>query len=92
MLPVIEALRAAFPFRILGVHADHGSAYINPKVAQRLDTLTVEGTPSRPRPSNDNGLAETQNGAVIRTPLGYTHIPQRYAADVNVGWAEPLNP
>jgi len=31
-----------------------------------LNKLLVEQTKSRPRHSNDNGLAETKNGAVIR--------------------------
>lgn len=92
LLPVIEALLAGFPFRILGFHADNGSEYINHKVARMLDKLTAEFTKSRPRHSNDNGLAETKNGAVIRKHLGYAHIPQRYAAEVNVWCAEQLNP
>ncbi len=66
-----------------------------------LDKLTVEFTKSRPRHSNDNGLAETKNGAVIRKHLGYApkevllgdaHIPQRHAAEVNVWCADNLNP
>jgi transposase InsO family protein len=92
LLPVIEALLAGFPFCILGFHADNGSEYINHKVARMLDKLSAEFTKSRPRHSNDNGLAETKNGAVIRKHLGYAHIPQRYAAEVNVWCAEHLNP
>jgi hypothetical protein len=34
-----------------------------------LDKLRIEFTRSRPRRSNDNGLAETKNGAVIRKVL-----------------------
>lgn len=92
LLPVIEALLAGFPFRILGFHADNGSEYINHKVARMLDKLAAEFTKSRPRHSNDNGLAETKNGAVIRKHLGYAHIPQRHAAEVNAWCAERLNP
>jgi len=92
LLPVIDALLAAFPFRILGFHADNGSEYINHKVAKMLDKLAAEFTKSRPRQSNDNGLAETKNGAVIRKHLGYAHIPQHFAAEVNVFCAEHLNP
>jgi transposase InsO family protein len=92
LLPVIEALLAGFPFRILGFHADNGSEYINHKVAKMLDKLSAEFTKSRPRHSNDNGLAETKNGAVIRKHLGYAHIPQRYAAEVNAWCADHLNP
>lgn len=92
LLPVIEALLAAFPFRILGFHADNGSEYINHKVAKLLDKLAAEFTRSRPRHSNDNGLAETKNGAIVRKHLGYSHIPQRFAATVNAFCAEHLNP
>ncbi len=92
LLPVIEALLAGFPFPILGFHADNGSEYINHKVARMLDKLAAEFTKSRPRHSNDNGLAETKNGAIIRKHLGYSHIPQRCAAEVNTWCAEHLNP
>ena len=56
---------AQFPFEILGFHADNGSEYVNHKVARLLDKLRIEFTRSRPRHSNDNGLAETKNGAVV---------------------------
>jgi transposase InsO family protein len=92
LLPVIEALLAGFPFCILGFHADNGSEYINRKVAKMLNKLAAEFTKSRPRHSNDNGLAETKNGAVIRKHLGYAHIPQRFAAEVNAWCAKHLNP
>ncbi|MBK7234297.1 MAG: integrase [Sterolibacteriaceae bacterium] len=92
LLPVIEALLGGFPFGILGFHADNGSEYINHKVARMLDKLAAEFTKSRPRHSNDNGLAETKNGAVIRKHLGYAHIPQHCAAAVNAWCAEHLNP
>lgn len=88
LLPVIEAMLAGFPFRVMGFHADNGSEYINHTVAK----LRVEFTKSRPRRSNDNGLAETNNGAVIRKHLGYAHIPQRFAGEVNAFCAEHLNP
>jgi len=92
LLPVIGALLAGFPFRVLGFHADNGSEYINHTVAKLLDRLRVEFTKSRPRRSNDNGLAETKNGAIVRKHLGYAHIPQRFAAEVNAFCAEHLNP
>jgi transposase InsO family protein len=83
LLPVIEAMLAQFPFRILGFHADNGSEYINHQVAGLLGKLNVEFTKSRPRHSNDNGLVETKNGVVIRKAFGYEHIPQRFAAKIN---------
>ncbi len=92
LLPVIATLLAGFPFRILGFHADNGSEYINHRVAELLDKLHAEFTKSRPRHSNDNGLAETKNGAVVRKHLGYAHIPQHFAAAVNAFCTDHLNP
>src|SRR5208337_2001856 len=50
-------------FRILGFHSDNGSEFINRIVARLLNKLLIAQTKSRPRHSNDNGLAETKKGA-----------------------------
>jgi transposase InsO family protein len=92
LLPVIEQMLAQFPFEILGFHADNGSEYVNHQVARLLDKLRIEFTRSRPRHSNDNGLAETKNGAVVRKLFGYEHIPQRHATRFNTFCRESLNP
>ena len=57
-----------------------------------LDKLRVEFTKSRPRHSNDNGLAETKNGAVVRKHFGYEPIPQQWANAVNALCRDFLNP
>jgi hypothetical protein len=77
---------------ILGFHSDNGSEYINYQVAKMLDKLLIEFTKSRPRQSNDNALAESKNGAVVRKHLGYAHIPQHCASLVNAFCADFLNP
>lgn len=92
LLPVIEQMLEQFPFEILGFHADNGSEYVNHQVARMLDKLRIEFTRSRPRRSNDNGLAETKNGAVVRKLFGYEHIPQRHAGRFNTFCIEYLNP
>jgi transposase InsO family protein len=92
LLPVIEQMLEQFPFAILGFHADNGSEYVNHRVAKMLDKLRIEFTRSRPRHSNDNGLAETKNGAVVRKFFGYEHIPQRHAGRFNTFCVEYLNP
>jgi hypothetical protein len=79
LIPVLEAMLRQFPFRIIGFHSDNGSEFINRTVAQLLNKLFVEQTKSRPRHSNDNGLVEAKNGAVIRKHLGYGHIESRHA-------------
>ena len=92
LLPVIEQMLEQFPFEIVGFHADNGSEYVNHRVAKLLDKLKIEFTRSRPRHSNDNGLAETKNGAVVRKEFGYVHIAQRHATLFNIYCAEYLNP
>ena len=92
LLPVIEQMLEQFPFEILGFHADNGSEYVNHRVARLLDKLRIEFTRSRPRRSNDNGLAETKNGAVVRKIFGYEHIAQRHAGRFNTFCIEYLNP
>jgi transposase InsO family protein len=92
LLPVIEQMLEQFPFQILGFHADNGSEYVNHMVARLLEKLRIEFTRSRPRHSNDNGLAETKNGAVVRKEFGYAHVPQRHAARFNTYCREYLNP
>lgn len=83
LIPALAALLESFPFRVLGFHADNGSEYINRRVAELLEKLRIELTKSRPRHCNDNALAESKNAAVVRKILGYCHIPQRFAPQVN---------
>jgi hypothetical protein len=93
LIPVLAALLAAFPFVIKGFHSDNGSEYINQFVARLLNKLLIEEqTKSRSRHCNDNALAESKNGAIVRKYLGYSHIPQRFATLVNAFCAEYLNP
>ena len=93
LIPVLEALLQSFPFVILGFHTDNGSEYINRHVAKLLNTLLIEEqTKSRSRHSNDNAQAESKNGAIVRKHLGYSHIPQRFAAPVNAFCRDYLNP
>ncbi len=66
LMPVFAAMLAAFPFRIVGFHSDNGSEYINHTVADMLNKLKIEQSKSRPGHSNDNGLAESKNAAVVR--------------------------
>ena len=92
LIPVLEELMSSFPFVIRGFHSDNGSEYINHHVARLLNKLLVEQTKSRSRHSNDNALAESKNGTIVRKHLGYSHIPQHFAALVNAFCVEHLNP
>lgn len=92
LLPMLKAMLAQFPFHIRGFHSDNGSEYINHMVAELLNKLLIEQTKSRPRHSNDNGLAESKNGAVVRKLMGYTHIAAQHAAAITDFFQEHLNP
>jgi len=92
LIPVLEAMLAQFPFRIRGFHSDNGSEFINHTVAKLLNKLLIEQTKSRPRHSNDNGLAETKNGAVVRKHMGYTHIAAPHAEAIAGFYQEHFNP
>ena len=92
LIPAIEQLLVCFPFVIKGFHSDNGSEYINYKVAALLTRLLIEFTKSRSRQTNDNALAESKNGSVIRKLFGYAHIPQQWASLINTFNHETLFP
>ena len=92
LIPVLEAMLAQFPFRIHGFHSDNGSEFINHTVAGLLNKLLIEQTKSRPRRSNDNGLVEAKNGAVVRKHMGYGHIAAPHAEAIGRFYQEYLNP
>jgi transposase InsO family protein len=92
LLPVLEAMLGQFPFQVRGFHSDNGSEFINHTVAKLLNNLLIEQTKSRPRRSNDNGLAESKNGAVVRKHIGYGHISAQHAEVMNEFYCEHFNP
>ncbi len=90
--PVLVTILTQFPFVIHGFHSDNGSEFINQTVAKLLNKLMIEQTKSRPRHSNDNGLAETKNGAIIRKHMGWGHIPAAHAQRIQQFYSAYLNP
>ena len=83
LMPALEQLLGDFPFVIRGFHSDNGSEYINKRVAKLLEKLRIEFTKSRSRQTNDNALAESKNGHVVRKLFGHGHIPQHWAPLIN---------
>ncbi|MDA0739015.1 MAG: hypothetical protein O3A59_08715 [Nitrospirae bacterium] len=57
-----------------------------------LNTLLIELTKSRARHGNDKALVESKNGSIIRKQLGYVHIPQQWAPQLNAFHRDHLNP
>jgi transposase InsO family protein len=90
--PVLKAVLRQFPFRIVGFHSDNGSEFINHTVAGLLNKLLIQQTKSRPRHSNDNGLVESKNGAVIRKHIGYGYIAAQHATALQSFYVQYFNP
>jgi transposase InsO family protein len=91
MIPAIKAAIDDYPVVIHEFHADNGSEYMNKIVADLLNKLNIDLSKSRPRRHEDNALAETKNGAVIRKNTGYNHIPAKYADLINDWYQEYFN-
>jgi hypothetical protein len=70
----------------------YGSEFINHTVGRLLNKLMIEQTRSRPRHSNDNGLVEAKNGAVIRKHLGWGYIDASAADRIHQFYTAYLNP
>jgi len=92
MIPLLLKLMEQFPFVIINFHSDNGSEYINRRVAEMLERLRVNQTKSRSRRSNDNALAESKNGSVIRKHIGRNHIPKKNAEAIEIFYEEYFNP
>lgn len=90
--PTLDEAFTLYPFPIINFHSDNGSEYINEVVREFLNRWKVKQTKSRPRHSNDNGLAETKNGAVLRKHMTHYHIPQPFATRINQFYKEYLMP
>ena len=56
-----------------------------------MQKLLIELTKSRSRHSNDNALAESKNGSIVRKHFGYIHIQQKYAPEINAFYKEVFN-
>jgi transposase InsO family protein len=83
LIPLLKKIIAAYPFEILGFHADNGSEYINQHVVKLLNKLLIQLTKSRPRHSNDNALVESKNGSIIRKWFSYGFINKKFAPHLN---------
>ncbi len=91
MLPLLKQLINAYPFKILGFHADNGSEFINQYVVALLNKLLIKLTKSRPRHSNDNALVESKNGTIIRKWFGYGFIDSSNASTLNTFYFGSFN-
>jgi len=78
----LKRIRGKIPFRVLGMHPDTGSEFINWFLKDWCDEEKIEFTRSRLYHSNDNAYVEQKNGHVIRRFLEYDRIDAREAVEV----------
>lgn len=88
----LDEVFSMLPFVIRNFHSDNGGEYINRVVQSFLKRRQTKQTKSRPRRSNDNGLVESKNGAVIRKHMTHHYIAQPFAARINKFYREYLIP
>jgi len=74
-------LRDYLPFKMLSIHPDTGSEFINYHLKTCCDNIGVEMTRSRPNHKNDNMCVEERNGHVVRKHIGYIRIDCQEAVD-----------
>jgi transposase InsO family protein len=85
--PLLEAMLEQFPFPIRGFHSYNGSEFINHTIAGLLNKLLIEQTKSRPRHSNDNGLAETNGTAPLSANVWATITSARLMRRTSMSFA-----
>jgi len=67
----LKEIREKFPFKILGIDSDNGSAFINNHLKKFCENNKITFTRSRPYRKNDNCFVEQKNYSVVRRSVGY---------------------
>ena len=67
----LEEIRAALPFRLLGLDADNGSEFINWHLKRWCDREGIQLTRGRPYKKDDNAHIEQKNWTHVRKLLGW---------------------
>lgn len=76
----IKHIRGRLPFKVVGLHSDSGSEFINAILYRYCKSEHIQFTRSRPNRKNDNAHVEQKNNMVVRRFVGY----HRYDTDDEV--------
>lgn len=77
VIAALSQIREVVPIKILHLHPDNGSEFINHNLKTYCDTEHLELSRSRPERKNDNCYVEQKNFDTIRKLVGYA----RYASE-----------
>jgi hypothetical protein len=81
LLPVLQQILDQYPFKLRGFHSDHGSEYINHKVASLLEKLAQLAAQKKVMFKRWHSLKALQAGALRQTDLAAAQqMQQRKAA------------
>ena len=70
-------IKKKLPIRLLGIHPDTGSEFINWILKKWCDKEKIEMTRSEPGKKNHNMYVEERNGHIVRKYLGYIRLDQK---------------
>lgn len=70
----MEAIVAAVPFPVYGMHPDSGGEFINWVAKGWCDERGIALSRSEPNRKNDNMYVEERNGHIVRKHLGYMRL------------------
>lgn len=70
----LSYINSILPWKMLEVHPDTGSEFINWHLKEWCDTNEIVMSRSRPNHKNDNMHVEERNGHIIRKYIGYTRL------------------
>jgi len=79
---VLDEVRGALPFPLLGFDTDNDTVFMNETVKAYCTQAGVEFTRCRPYRKNDQAWVEQKNGAVVRRMVGYRRYVGLEAATV----------
>lgn len=71
VLEAFEDIRAALPFRLMGIDSDNGSEFLNWHLGRWCYARDIQWTRSRPYKKDDNAHIEQKNWTHVRKLLGW---------------------
>ncbi|PIQ36140.1 MAG: hypothetical protein COW60_00190 [Candidatus Yonathbacteria bacterium CG17_big_fil_post_rev_8_21_14_2_50_43_9] len=85
-------IRVMLMWKMLEVHPDTGSEFINWHLKGWCDMNNIAMTRSRPNHKNDNAHVEERNGHIVRKHIGYIRLDCKQAVDALNDVYVVLNP
>lgn len=74
VLLALDDIRRRLPFRLLGIHTDNGSEFLNTHLVNYCAAQHISFTRGRPNYKNDNPHVEQKNGSLVRRFAGYHRL------------------